>query len=340
MLYKLRDYNINSSLTDWIENWLTDRKQRVVLNGTQSGWLPVKSGVPQGSVLGPLLFIIYINDLDSGLSSKVYKFADDTKLAARVGDCNGSFKLQRDIDKLISWADKWQMEFNIEKCKVLHVGRTNRHFSYSMDGEWLNTTDSEKDLGVIVNQDLKTHKQCFEASKKANKMVGIIYRNVSYKSKDVVSRLYNSFVRPHLEYCVQAWKPYHRGDMDMLEKVQRRATKIIPSIKNLSYENRLKELNMYSLERRYMRGDMIEVYKMFNGLDDVKIEDYFDLDKNDRTRGHNLKIKKKPFKLDLRKSFFSLRVVDQWNNLPADVINSPTLNTFKNRLDKFMDRSE
>ena len=106
LLHKLRNCNIDNSLTDWIENWLTNRKQRVVLNGIQSSWLPVKSGVQQGSVLGPLLFIIYINDLDSGLSSKTYKFADDTKLAARVGDCNGSFKLQRDIDKLISWADR------------------------------------------------------------------------------------------------------------------------------------------------------------------------------------------------------------------------------------------
>ena len=124
----------------------------------------------------------------------------------------------------------------------------------------------ERDLGVIVSNDLKAHRQCVEAKNKAEKMLGIIKRNVSYKSKEVVTKLYNSYVRPHLEYCIQAWRPYHRGD---IERVQRRATKLVPSLRRLSYEDRLKQLNMYSLERRSKRGDMIQVYKMFNGLDDV-----------------------------------------------------------------------
>ena len=126
----------------------------------------------------------------------------------------------------------------------------------------------------------------------------------------------------------------------MLESVQRRPTEIIPLLKNLSYENRLKKLNMYSLERRYKRGDMIEVYKIFNGLDDLNMEDYIDLDTNNITKEHNFKIKEKSCKLDMRKNFFSLRVVNQWNGLPADVVNSPTLSTFKSRLDKFMNRSD
>ena len=129
-------------------------------------------------------------------------------------------------------------------------------------------------------------------------------------------------MRPHLEYCIQAWRPYHRGDIDMLERVQRRATKLVPSLRRLSYEDRLKQLNMYSLERRSMRGDMIQVYKMFNGLDDVDVNDFFCLDHSNRTRGHNFKIKKQNSRLDVRKNFFSNRVVTEWNDLPHSVVNS------------------
>ena len=336
LVYKLSQYNINPFLVKWIESWLHDRKQRVVLNGIQSEWLGVKSGVPQGSVLGPLLFIIYINDIDIGLNSNISKFADDTKLAGRVKKYEGSFNIQRDIDKLIGWANKWQMEFNTDKCKVVHIGKSNNCFSYEMGGQWLAESDREKDLGIVVSQDLKTHVQCLEARNKANRMLGIINRNVSYKSKDVITKLYNSYVRPHLEYCIQAWRPYHRGDIDMLEKVQRRATKLIPSLRRLSYEDRLRELNMFSFERRCERGDMIEVYKIFNGLDDVNASKFFELDDDNRTRGHFLKIKKKQCRLDVRKNFFTNRVVDPWNKLPEHVISSSSLSSFKSRLDKHM----
>lgn len=337
LIYKLKEYKINNSIVDWIENWLNDRKQRVVLNGIHSDWLRVKSGVPQGSVLGPLLFLIYINDIDIGLGSNIYKGADDTKLAGRVGTTEGAYKLQRDIDKLIGWADKWQMEFNVDKCKVVHVGNKNEGFVYSMGGKWLDAVDRERDLGVIISQDLKAHKQSIEARNKANRMLGIINRNVSYKSKEVITKLYNSYVRPHLEYCIQAWRPYHRYDINMLESVQRRATKLIPSLKNHSYESRLKELGMYSFERRCKRGDMIEVFKMFSGMNDLNVGEFFDIDVDDRTRGHSRKIRKKTCRLDLRKNFFSCRVVDLWNSLPTEVVNSSSLNIFKSRLDKFMD---
>ena len=116
------------------------------------------------------------------------------------------------------------MEFNTDKCKVVHAGKNNRNFTYEMQGQWLESSHSERDLGVIISNDLKTHSQCVKAKNKAEKMLGIIKRNVSYKSKEVVTKLYNSYVRPHLEYCIQAWNSYHKGDIDMLEKVQRRAT--------------------------------------------------------------------------------------------------------------------
>ena len=184
-----------------------------------------------------------LNDIDVGLhlQNNIFKFADDSKIAGNVSNSQGLFSLLRDLDRLISWAEKWQMEFNTDKCKVLHIGKNNSNFAYEMQGQWLETSDRERDLGVIVSNDLKTHRQCVEASR----MLAIINKNVSYKSKEVITKLYNSYVRPHLEYCIQAWRPYHRCDIDMLETVQRRVTKLVPSLKRLSYEDRLNALNMY-----------------------------------------------------------------------------------------------
>lgn len=338
--YKLREIGIRGSVGNWIEEWLRGRKQRVILNGTKSEWREVISGVPQGSVLGPLLFILYLNDLELGTNCRTFKFADDTKIAGKVGNIEGNRQMQRDLDKLLAWAEKWQMEFNSTKCKVLHIGRRNREFNYEMEGNWLESVNEEKDLGVWTDRGLTFQKQCLEARNRANRVLGFINRNVSYKSKEVVSKLYNGYVRPHLEYCLQSWAPYHRQNIDMLEGVQRRATKLIPGLRNKSYENRLKELGMYSFQRRMVRGDMIEMYKIFLGLDYIDYRKFFEIEKNDRLRGHKYRIKKQSCRLDVRKYNFSLRGVNYWNTLPSNVVNSSSLASFKRNLDKYMDEQE
>ena len=333
---KLQGLGIVGSIQSWIREWLNERKQRVILNGTKSSWRDVISGVPQGSVLGPLLFILYLNDLENCISSKVYKFADDTKIARPIVNTNDNAKLQRDLDRMISWADKWQMEFNCSKCKVLHVGNRNTNFNYELEGSWLENCDKEKDLGVIIDRDLKFSQQCLEARNRANKMLGFINRNVSYKSKEVVIQLFNSYVRPYLEYCVQAWRPYHKHNINILEAVQRRATKLVPGLKHLSYSDRLKNLNMFSVERRFIRGDMIEIYKMLKGQVSLNFNEFFTLADDSRCRGHSYKIKKNYCRLDVRKNFFSQRVVKLWNDLPQEVLDSSSLNVFKGRLDGYM----
>ena len=336
LLHKLKLHGISGYILSWIREWLKDRKQRVTLNGFKSEWQKVLSGVPQGSVLGPLLFIIYLNDLESKLGCKVFKFADDTKLVKTVNDLESSFELQKILDRLIAWAEKWQMEFNVKKCKVSHIGSTNGKFEYEMNGNFLKEVNEEKDLGIIISNDLKSSKQCLAACKKANQMLGMISRNVAYKNKKVIGKLVNSYVRPQLEYCVQAWSPHFRQDVLMIEKVLRRSTREIPSLRHLEYPDRLKSLGMYSYERRYLRGDMILVYNMFNGIVDLNIENFFEMETSNRTRGHNLKLKKKHCRLDVRKFFFSHRVVDFWNDLPSDVVNSNSLNIFKRKIDEYM----
>lgn len=319
----------------WIESWLSHRKQRVVLNGQVSEWGDVVSGVPQGSVLGPILFIIFINDLDENVMAHLSKFADDTKLGTEVATPEQRLRIQEDLKRVECWAQKWQMEFNLDKCKVMHVGFNNDHQKYYLEGQELKPVDQEKDLGVIISSDLKAGKQCQEAAKKANKMLGMISRTIAYKTPYNITKLYNAFVRPHLEYCVQFWSPHYRKDITSLEKVQRRATKLIPALRRKSYEDRLRELKLFSLEFRRHRGDMIEVWKIMTGKENIRKEDLFVLDDNSRTRNNGFKLKGKRLNLEITGHFFTHRVINEWNRLPADVVNAETLNTFKSRFDKF-----
>ena len=184
---------------------------------------------------------------------KIFKFADDTKLF-RKNKGNGDKQLQDDIDTLIKWSEKWQMLFNFEKCKCLHAGHGNTGVNYAIEGTSLCKTVKEKDLGVTINANMKVSEQCRIAASKDNQILGMIRRNITYKEKELI------IVRPHLEYCIQAWRPYLRKDIDMLEKVQRRATKLIPGLRDLRYEKRLKECGLTTLETRRLRGAQIEVF--------------------------------------------------------------------------------
>ena len=335
LIMKLKAAGIGDNLTAWIKDWLTGRKQRVLLNGKDSEWLPVTSGVPQGSVLGPILFIIYINDLEVGLKSSISKFADDTKVGGKAlttADCE---IIQNDINQIIKWSEKWQMSFNPDKCKVMHVGSRNSNFSYKMQGKPLQAVQEESDLGVTISSDLKHTKHCKAACKKANTMLGFIARNFEYKTPEVVLTLYNSMVRPHLEYAVQFWSPNYRKDIESLERVQRRATKMIPSLRAQPYEVRLKRLNLFSLEKRRLRGDLIQVYKYLNKFSNVDHSKLFELQTNLRTRNNGQSIQTRRCNTDIGRSYFSNRVIRHWNNLPAEVVNARTINSFKNRIDRY-----
>ena len=288
LLLKLKAHGIGDSITDWIEQWLTDRRQRVVVDGEVSNWKSVLSGVPQGSVLGPILFLIYINDLDDSITSNVLKFADDTKLFRKVNTDGDKQHLQNDLDRLVKWSEKWQMLFNFGKCKCLHTGHRNLNVNYKMGDTVLGTTVKEKDLGVTISADMKVSEQCGIAASKGNKILGLIRRNITYKGKKLIIPLYKAIVRPHLEYCIQAWRPYRKKDIDTLERIQRRATKMIPELRDLSYEERLKECGLTTLETRRLRGDQIEVFKILNGYENIDRNMFFSLKKDSRTRGHEV----------------------------------------------------
>ena len=335
LLVKVRALGIDGNVAGWIENWLSGRRQRVVLNGESSDWIAVTSGVPQGSVLGPLLFIIYVNDMDGDMVAKISKFADDTKLGMNVAKEGNTARLQEDLRKIGEWSDTWQMPFNVNKCKVMHIGHRNPESAYNLKGTPLESTASERDLGVTITSDLKFSKQCIEAEKKAQRMLGYIKRQFGYRNKEIVLCLYNSLVRPHLEYAVQFWSPSLRKDITRLERVQARATKLIPSIRHKRYEDRLAELDLFSLETRRLRGQLIEVFKILRGFDNVDYRDIFQLSEG-RTRNHGYKLELKRYQRDLCGNFFTYKICGTWNTLPVEVVNSDSVDEFKSRLDRVL----
>ena len=176
------------------------------------------SGVPQGSVLGPILLLVYINDLEEGVRCNILKFADDTKLFRKAKEIGDKHKLQDDIDKLVKWSKKWQMLFDFGKCKCLHTGPGNTGMNYEMGGNILSKTVKEKDLGITINANMKVSEQCRITASNCNQVLGMIRRNITYKAKCLIIPLYKAIVRPHLEYSIQAWNPYIRKDIDMLDK--------------------------------------------------------------------------------------------------------------------------
>lgn len=284
--------------------------------------------------------MIFINDLPEIVESLCQLYADDTKLFSRVDNEELREQVQLDLDNLVDWADEWQLKFNAEKCHILHFGHNNPHHSYHMrkhnsdESVELLTSEVEKDLGVQVDNLLSFSRHIECQVNKANRLVGLIRRSFTYMDKDCMKQLFTSLVRPHLEFANVAWSPHLKKHIDTIEKVQRRATKLVPGLKNLSYEERLKSMKLPSLKYRRKRGDLIEAYKYTHGFYKVN-ENLLPIDNTNRTRGHAYKLIKRNCHLRVRQNFFSMRIVNNWNDLPASVAEAPTLNTFKSRLDNF-----
>ena len=278
LIYKVEKYGIKGKVIDWIKDFLSNRTQCVIINNVSSKEGKVTSGIPQGSVLGPLLFVIYINDLPDVVDKLtfVFLFADDTKLFRRIKSTADVLILQSDINKLNDWSKKWLLKFHPDKCVAMHIGNreyvvTGHVFTlegkiieqsvYSMEGHPLNITKCEKDLGVHIDRDLNFEKHIALATAKANRILAIIYKTFDYIDETMFKQLFKSLVRPHLEYAAPVWSPHEKELIKQLENVQRRATKRVPGVTG-EYPDRLRKLEMPTLAYRRVRGDMIQMFKL------------------------------------------------------------------------------
>ena len=339
LINKLKAYKIDGQILKWIISFLSDRTQYVKINNDCSSKLNVTSGVPQGSVLGPTLFIYFINDLPNVVNDTPIKiFADDTKVYHGITNKDDVSKLQNSIDAMYEWTQKWLLQFNKQKCKILHLGSKNEKNDYFIGSDdqriTLEETDLEKDLGVYIDPNLDFKKHIKNTVKKASYTSYKILKNFTFKKAKIMVPLFKSLVRPVLEYGNVIWANGVKKYMTKIENVQRKFTKHIKGLSNLQYEERLKKINLPSLEYRQIRGDMIQVFKIaHNFYDNASVQNLFDFSNNTRLRGHNFKIIKKFTNKSKYHKFFTNRIVNQWNDLPSYIVNSKTINEFKNNFD-------
>ena len=224
---------------------------------------------------------------------------------------------------------KFEFEFdNVRTSNVCNMGHT-----YSMEGVPVAEVDCE-DLGVTFTTDLKSAAHCKNAYSRANRMLGLLNRTIKYKNQVVITILYKSIVRPHLEYCSTTWNPHYNKYKFLLESVQHRFTRMFPRLRSLSYEDRLHQLGLWPLEERRDRDDLIELFTMIKGFSSTPWSQFFKKAENTSTRGHTWKLAKKSSRCDIRLHFFSQRVINRWNSLSQEDVDAQSINSFKGQLEK------
>lgn len=347
---KLSHLGIDGSILSWIKSFLSYRTMEVVVGGQNSSSFPVISGVPQGSVLGPCLFLIYINHVSSTLISNYKLFADDLKLYLLIKPqsflsvLQGISVVQKDINSLIEVAESWDLKINVNKTKIMSFGTNLRrthdlgpYSSYTVKGKPICFSSVAVDLGITVDPSLRFHHHIQNLVSKAAGLSYSLIKSTLCRSPSFMTKLFITHIRPLLEFASSVWNTGYITDLSLLESVQRRWTKLISGCEGMSYDQRLKLLNLYSVKGRLLRADLIKCWKIFNGLSPITPTHLFRMAPAlGITRGHKLKILVPHSSCEARHRFFSVRMVKVWNSLPPEVAESSNLNSFKAGLAAFL----
>jgi hypothetical protein len=342
LLLKLNEYGITGKLNNWIKAFLSGRTQQVVLEGELSYTADVLSGVPQGSVLGPCLLFIFINDLADTLKSTIRLFADDTIAYLAIKSNEVARTLQEDLDKLGEWETKWQMEFHPDKCHIIRITRNRRNIinsQYHLHGHSLQTVNSAKYLGVTITSDLSWNKHVDVIAHRANSCLAFLRRNLKISSPKIKNTAYKALIRPHLEYASTVWDPYTAKNINRLEAVQRRAARWVlakhrrgPDTTPVSAM--LEQLKWPLLSTRRQNNRLIMLFKIINGLVNINLPTYLQLNihqHNTRYKTtHSLTIPDSV--TSYHKNSYFPRTVRDWNNLPSTITSAPSLDIFKTKI--------
>ena len=338
LISKLRYYGIQGSTLNWIAAYLAGRTQQVAVEGVLSSPAPVTSGVPQGTVLGPLLFLLFINDMpDAVKNSKVRLFADDSLLYRSIKTKGDQALLQRDLDALAEWEKSWQMSFNPSKCNTIHIfhgkGKSPNPFNYKLHSQIIESVPSSKYLGVTISEKLTWSEHISNVTARAKQKVGFLRRNFKDCTQKTKAATFTTFVRPSLEYAACVWDPHLEKDKTPLEKVQRQAARYVFN----SYTDRapgvvtgmLNDLQWKLLEERRKIIRLIMLYKIKNSLVCIPPESYIRTS-DPRTRGNRLFQHESQHPI-FNHTFFPQTTSD-WNQLPNSVTTAPSLEVFHSRI--------
>ena len=338
LLKKLHYYGIRGKTLEWIASFLLSRKQQVLLEGVKSGFSEVSSGVPQGTVLGPLLFNIFINDLPDVVSSQVRLFADDCLIYRNISNSDDARALQADLDSLQEWEHTWMMSFNPTKCESICITNKTTNIiksTYKIHNSDIKTVSDTKYLGVTINSKLNWTAHINNITKKAHGMRAFLQRNLYSAPRAVKEHAYKTFVRPSVEFSSTVWSPHTKKLKDKLESVQRKAARFVFNdfSRHTSVSNLIGRLSWPSLEHRRNQAKQVMVFKSKNDLVSIPFEPpYFSSATNFRTRGHSCKLLTHPCRVDAHKYSFFPSIVEKWNNLPEEVVSSANLDVFRSKL--------
>ena len=339
LLLKLGNYGVSGALNSWIRVWLTQRTQQVVVEGESSDERQVKSGVPQGTVLGPLMFLLFINDIGDGINSQLRLFADDSLLFKTINNDNDANQLQKDLDQLISWSKKWQMSFNPTKCNTLRITKKKRPIQqrYSMLGHTLQEVDTASYLGVELSSTLSWDNHVNKITAKANRTLGFVKRNLGKCPSNIKAQAYQALVRPHLEYTSSAWDPYTSKHKSQIEMVQRRAARFVTSTYSKepgTVTKILKDLEWPTLEKRREVSRLTLMYKLLHGQAAIQLPTYIQR-LSPRTRlYHPERFRQMTTHKEVYQASFFPRTIVNWNALPVELLEAHTLEAFKGGLSR------